>query len=300
MTLEFLIATIIRFFKDRADRALGECVESVVMGRPVVFGNGSPEGENIALARLRTAAQMAGFTDIVFQPEPVAAAFDYERAIVRPETVLVGDFGGGTSDFTLMRVDPHRTAHHKSDILGTSGVAVAGNSFDSAIMREFILPLLGSRATYREYAGAEKSLSAACYAHAAVCEWDKIHYLRHDRKILELIDQRITRSDDSAAFENLKSLILRNYGYELFGQIENGKIELSEHSTSRVALEREGFNIDAAIDRTGFARGIADHLEAFEDCVDNLIKQAGVSAEQIDAVFLTGGSSQRVAHPRTV
>src|SRR3954469_11834504 len=135
MTIEDLVAFPLRHLKARADGVTGQDVKRVVMGRPAVFSVDKEE-DQLAEDRVRRGAQLAGFTEIFFQYEPIAAGFAYEARIKRSERVLVGDFGGGTSDFTVVQLDPDRQglSERKNDILATGCVPMAGNRYDSATM----------------------------------------------------------------------------------------------------------------------------------------------------------------------
>jgi hypothetical chaperone protein len=148
-TLEDLIAIILRRLRVAAMEQFGTSATQVVLGRPVRFSGAENEaGEKLALQRLTTAAELAGFKQIAFELEPVAAAYQYETQLDHDELVLIGDFGGGTSDFTLARLGPGRKKAGRNPVLGTSGVAIAGDTFDSRIMMRLVAPKLGLGSHY--------------------------------------------------------------------------------------------------------------------------------------------------------
>ena len=146
-----MIALIVRHLLTDAHQSFGGIPSRVVVGRPVHFANGRDDSEDqFALARLLTAVKQCGFEDIVFEYEPVAAAYSYERGLEHDELILIGDFGGGTSDFSLLHVGPSikRRGRTKDDILGSDGVAIAGDAFDRQIIRKLVAPRLGLGSEY--------------------------------------------------------------------------------------------------------------------------------------------------------
>jgi hypothetical chaperone protein len=292
LTIEELVAAIIRHFKTAADKITGMNVDEVICGRPATFG-AKPDADATAERRLREALKLAGFNKIHFQLEPIAAAYHYETTLSAPQTVLVGDFGGGTSDFTVMRVDPKKIGqpNRASDILCTSGVAVAGNRFDSAIMRERLLPAFGGNAHYRTHRGA-RPLSARNYAHAAICEWDKIHHLKSDKRILEYLDRMVAFSDDAAAFKRLQTLITKNLGYALFKKIEAAKIKLSTADRADLIFDDHDLILQKTLLRENILTDAESEIIAIKNCFLGMLAAHSISPAGIDAVFLTGGTAQ--------
>ena len=202
--LEDLIAFFLRHLKAKADEVTRQDVKRVVMGRPAVFST-DPAEDEVAQDRLRMAARLAGFEEIHFQFEPIAAAFAYEARITQPERVLVGDFGGGTSDFTVVQLDPRRQGMtgRAGDILATGGLPVAGNKYDSATMWHKLTPRFGRGATFESWG---KRLEVPDTLHRQICHWDQIVFLRNAPK-LDLIWRLARLSSDPAAFERLESLV---------------------------------------------------------------------------------------------
>jgi hypothetical chaperone protein len=148
-TLEDLISLILRRLRTAVIEQFGVSAESVVLGRPVRFAGANSEAdEQLALDRLRAAAELAGFTEVTFELEPVAAAYQYETQLDHDELVLIGDFGGGTSDFTLAQLGPSRKKNGRNPVVGTSGVAIAGDTFDSRVMMKLVAPKLGLGSKY--------------------------------------------------------------------------------------------------------------------------------------------------------
>ncbi|MDX2109425.1 MAG: Hsp70 family protein [Verrucomicrobiota bacterium] len=293
--IEDLASMIIRFLKGKADTVTGQDVKRAVFGRPVIF-NSDPVRDQLAEDRLMAAARASGFTEIHFQYEPIAAALTYEATLTKPEIVLVGDFGGGTSDFTIMRLSPE--ASHKldrdSDILATGGIDIAGNKFDSQIMWDKITPLLGRTATYKDYMSTQV-LPAANWAHNDICRWENFPYLAADQRIMAVLEKMVQRSDNPAGFKMMIELINQNLGFALFQEIEHGKIELSTKGGSMIRFQKPRIDLQAGLNRAGFTELASVILGKLSDTISQTIKDAGLTDDQIDAVFLTGGTSQSFA-----
>ena len=286
--LEDLIAFFLRYLKGKADLVTGQDVKRVVMGRPAVFSP-EPEEDRIAQERLHRAAQLAGFEEIHFQYEPIAAAFAYEARIQSPERVLVGDFGGGTSDFTIVQLDPRRQGHvdRASDILSTGGLPVAGNKYDSATMWHKLTPLFGRGATYEDFG---KRLEVPSALHRQICQWDQIVFLRNATK-LDLIWRLARLSDNPPGFERLQALVTENQGFALFQVIEAAKIMLTADATAPIIFKHPRIPIDEQMTLAEFNTNTADLTAQITGTLDRLMRDAGIAPASIETVFLTGGTS---------
>src|ERR1700678_1648865 len=187
-TLEDLIARILRDLREKAEHQFGIKIRSAVVGRPVHFvGAESPEDDGYAEGRLRSAFELAGYESIEFEMEPVAAAHAYQATLDHDELILIGDFGGGTSDFSLLRVGPEIRAYGRSakDLLGNSGVGLAGDSFDAHIVRKLVSPALGSDSEVPPFNKIPPALPAWVYANLE--RWHYLSFLRTNnvREILK-------------------------------------------------------------------------------------------------------------------
>ncbi len=269
-------------------------ITAVVLGRPAIFSDDDEE-EKLAEQRLLRAAKRAGFEHVRLQREPIAAALSYKRSLKKPELVFVGDFGGGTSDFTVMRLSPGRVDDigHSDDILAVNGVSVAGDAFSSAIMRHQILRHFGFNAQYSQYRSSsdDQWLPVPTSIHHAICEWHRIPFLQNNRN-RHLIQEMIRYSNDKQGFMRLQAVIEENLGYSLFQSIQEAKCDLSSKDTSRVRFNHSIINIDEEITRESFEEAIEDHIEKLGLCIDRTLATADIAAESVDAVFLTGGTSQ--------
>jgi len=288
--LEDLIAIILRNLKESADAVVGGNVGRAVIGRPAVFHR-DPEREQVAIERLEKAASIAGFREIHFQFEPIAAAFAYETGIDEPKTVLVGDFGGGTSDFTLIRLDPEKTrdGDRSGDILATGGVSVAANTLDSEVMWHRLTPAFGRGARYWEYPGDPK-FRVPSSEHHQICQWDQIVFLNEPR-VLDRLRRFAVKSDRPEAFQKMITLIKENRGFALFQEIERAKVELSRSDHATIRFEPSGISICEDLTIEDFEHYTLEHIETIEGCVDNLLASVEDGAASVNSVFLTGGTS---------
>lgn len=286
--LEELIAFFLRYLKAKGDAVTGQDVKRVVLGRPAVFSP-EPEEEALAQERLLRAAQLAGFEEIRFQYEPLAAAFAYESRIAHPQRVLVGDFGGGTSDFSVVQLDPRRRGEieRQADILATGGLSVAGNRYDSATMWHKVTPLFGRGATYESWG---KRIEVPDTLHRRICQWDQIVFLKSAQK-LDLIWRMAHSSDNPAAFERLEALVKENQGFALFQVIEGAKIGLTSKHEVTLIFRHPKIPIDERLTRDEFERNSADVTGEITHYLDDFLKRAQIDPASIEVVFLTGGTS---------
>lgn len=286
--LEDLVAFFLRHLKARADAVTQQDVRRAVLGRPAVFSS-DPAEDQLAQDRLRRAAGLAGFDEIHFQHEPIAAAFAYESRITRPERVLVGDFGGGTSDFTVVQLDPRRQGRTDrfTDILATGGLPVAGNKYDSATMWHKLTPLFGRGATYESWG---KRLEVPTTIHRQICQWDQIVFLRDARK-LDLIWRLARLSDNPAGFDRLEALVTENQGFALFQVIEGAKIALAADDAAPLRFAHPRIPIDETLTLADFDRHTADLTAQITGKLDLFLAEARLDPGSIETVFLTGGTS---------
>jgi hypothetical chaperone protein len=286
--LEDLIAFFLRHLKAQADEVTRQDVKRVVMGRPAVFST-QPEEDQLAQERLMMAARLAGFEEIHFQLEPIAAAFAYEARIDQPERVLVGDFGGGTSDFTVVQLDPSRQGltERTGDILATGGLPVAGNKYDSATMWHKLTPFFGRGATYESWG---KHLEVPDTLHRQICQWDQIVFLRNAPK-LDLIWRLARLSSDPAAFDRLESLVKDNQGFAIFQMIEAAKIALTTADRAPLRFTHPRIPLDDQLTLAEFNHNTADLTAQITGHLDAFLATARIDPASVETVFLTGGTA---------
>jgi hypothetical chaperone protein len=287
---EDLVALILVHLKKLADDFLSEDIKTAVIGRPVVFDE-AEDKDALAQTRLQKAAKIAGFEEIHFQLEPVGAAYTYERQIEKSELVLVADFGGGTSDFSLMRLDPaaKNLANRKSDIIGQGGIYIGGDNFDSDIMWHKGTPHFG-RGVKEEFTPG-KPLDLPLSYFQNICSWEKMNFLDTLRMKLN-IEKSYQYSGKDYRVKNLQILISENLGYSFFKEIEKAKIMLTHENNAPLVFQKHGVEIDEKVSLSEFKDEIiSQNLTKIEDYLDQFLEEKGIVKESIDVVFMTGGTS---------
>ena len=291
--IDDLVAIVLKKIKARGEAYVGCPVDSVILGRPVVFSE-DPAKDALAQDRLEKAARKAGFMHIFFQLEPVAAALSYEDSLPAgaERVVLIGDFGGGTSDFTVIRVKggAFGRSDRRSDVLSVGGVYTAGDRFDSQIMWEKIAKYFGRGVKYKGM-GKDELFDIPHSIIYTLCQWHRIPLLR-TRKTREQIRLIKNAATDRQRIENLEHLIGDNYGFFLFQSIEKAKCELSQLDLAKVSFRERDLSISEEITREEFESINTDNLAQIAGCIDEVVAKSGVPHGKIDTVFLTGGTSR--------
>jgi len=263
----------------------------VVVGRPVHFSHAEDHADDeFALGRLREAITLCGFSEVVFEFEPVAAAYSYERTLERDELILIGDFGGGTSDFCILQVGPaiRRRGRTPDDIIGTDGVAVAGDAFDKQIIRKLVAPRLGLGSEY--FSPPSKFLPIPSWPYEKLERWHHLSFL-NTAKNLEMLEHLRRNAIIPERLEAFAHLIKNEMGYRLHEAVRKTKFELSGQDETQFEFQCEPVSITRRVTRLEFEKWIEPELQLMAGCVDRLLTDTGASARDIDHVFLTGGSS---------
>jgi len=286
--LEDLIGALLAELRTAAEAELGPLGPRVVVGRPVRFAGEGTTDERLALSRLRSALTRAGFEEVVFEYEPVAAAYHYGLRLREPEVVMIGDFGGGTSDFSLLRLAPLAVGRARHEILATAGVGVAGDAFDAKLVRHKVAPLLGRGTSYKNPFGQVLPVPRWLYAHLE--RWHHLSFLKSPRTLSLLgdLEREALEPERIRAFSHL---VREDLGFHVYRSVERAKHALSSAPASRVAYRDRAVGIDAEVTRGEFERWIAPELAKIEACVDEVMARAGIEGRAVDRVFLTGGSS---------
>jgi hypothetical chaperone protein len=297
-TIEDLISRILTDLRLSAERQFGHPVRQATVGRPVRFvGADSVEDDDFAVQRLREAFLHAGFESVEFEMEPIAAAYAYESTLDHDELILIGDFGGGTSDFSLLHVGPGVRARGRTakDLLGNSGLGLAGDSFDARIVRKLVSPALGSDSLERSYAHApDRPASiipaAPAWIYANLERWHYLSFLK-TRNVAEILKSARTRAQEPEKIEALINLIEEDLGYQLHQAVQHLKVDLSNHESAKFCFRDGSMDLVATVERAEFERWIAEDLQSIERCVDTLLATSNISTREVDRVFLTGGTS---------
>jgi hypothetical chaperone protein len=297
-TVEDLISRILTDLRVRAEEQFGQPIGYATVGRPVRFvGAEGPEDDSFAEQRLREAFLQAGFASVEFEMEPIAAASAYESTLERDELLLIGDFGGGTSDFSLLHAGPGVRARGRkaSDLLGNSGLGLAGDSFDARIVRKLVSPALGSNSFERSYAQAADrpgSIIPAvpAWIYANLERWHYLSFLK-TRNVTEILRSARARAQEPEKIEALINLVDEDLGYQLHQAVQRLKIDLSHQESAEFRFRDGSMDILATVRREEFESWIGEDLESIERCIDGLLETSKVSAQEVDRVFLTGGTS---------
>ena len=287
-TLEDLIAIILRRLRTTVIEQFGVDATSVVIGRPVRFAGADNEvDESLALNRLRSAADLAGFSEVTFELEPVAAAYQYETQLDHDELVLIGDFGGGTSDFTLVQLGPGRKRTGRNPVVGTSGVGIAGDTFDSRIMMNLVAPKLGLGT---HYVSLGKELPVPVWLFSQLSSWHRTFLLK-EPKTMAVLREVKNQASEPVKVAALIQIISENLGYALYRAVENTKVGLTAEEEAEFVFAHSSVDLKDTLERWRFESWIQQDMQNIATCVKDLISQHNVNYGDISSVFLTGGSS---------
>jgi hypothetical chaperone protein len=289
-----VVEIFVQNLKQKAEAFAGEEITSVVMGRPVRFVDDDDKADARAQAVLERVAREAGFRDIAFAYEPIAAAHHYEQSVTREELVLIADIGGGTSDFSIVRVGPGRRERvdRSGDVLATSGVRIGGTDLDTALSLAAVMPLLGLGTRL-----VEKNLPMPNAIYHQLATWATINFAytyRNEREIAEL--QALAVEPEKVA--RLLKLVHDGLGHRVAFAVEDAKIALSAKECAAIPLAFLEAGLSALATRREFDRAIGAATERLHKAAGDCIAAAGLKPENIETIFLTGGSS-RVPAVRT-
>jgi hypothetical chaperone protein len=281
-----LLAHFIGELRRRAQQQAGREFTSAVFGRPVYFIDDDPQADRLAEDTLAEIARAAGFREISFQYEPIAAAFDYESRIEKEELVLIADIGGGTSDFSLVRLGPSRSGRveRRDDILATGGVHIGGTDFDKYLSLASVMPLLG----YGSALVSGAPVPSSYYFNLAT--WHTINQA-YTRKSIAQLEDLARDAAEPAKLGRLRNLIDERAGHWLAMRVEEAKIGLSGTPLVELDLDRLSPPERLQVGRAVFETAIAGLIDQVGATVQRLLGEAGVAADRVDTVFFTGGSS---------
>ncbi|MEM7123792.1 MAG: Hsp70 family protein [Pseudomonadota bacterium] len=283
-----IITTYLGFLRTAAGEHLGELPTHAVLGRPAFFVDNDAEADAEAQRQLEAAARAAGFDEIVFQFEPIAAALDYEQSIDSEQIAFVADIGGGTSDFSVVRVSPERarSRDRRQDILGFAGIRIGGTDFDKELALSRVMPALGLRSRLR-HAGL---VAPSWYFHD-LATWHRINFL-YDPKLLTEIRGLLRESAEPEKIRRLLAVLEKRKGHELLAGVETAKIALSQANRTTFDLARLADDICLEIDRAELEMAIAGSLERIGARIGDVLRLADVEPDAVSAVFLTGGATR--------
>jgi hypothetical chaperone protein len=277
--LDDMIAAFLRQIRAASPADLGS---RCVIGRPVRYWSAEDDADDArAVARMREALAKAGFDEVVFEHEPVGAAARYAAELDHDELIVVADFGGGTTDFTVIRVGPSR-----GDVLATGGIGVSGDAFDARVIDAVVAPALGRGTRFRDEFSAETPVPAWIYGHLR--RWHLLSFLKED-STQRLLARVLRGAVAPEKIERLVRLVDDDLGLPLHHAVEGAKVRLSREAGARVELP--AIELDLPVTRGAFDEWIAEDLAAIDRVLDDTLARAAVTAADIDRVFATGGSS---------
>ena len=286
--LSEVLGTFIDELKRRSEASLGRHIADVVVGRPVHFVDDDAAADLEAQRQLEGAVRAQGFRHVEFQFEPIAAALDYEQQVSREELALVIDIGGGTSDFSVVRVSPEgaRSSDRQRDILATAGVHIGGTDFDRLLSMLKAMPQLGHRTPTRD---GKRQLPTAPYYDLAT--WHRINRLYNQKSLLELRSTRMEAAYPERV-EQMIALVEQRLGHRLAGHVEAAKIALTEAPATALAFDARGVSLRAEVSLTDLSLALEDAIERIAGTIGRTIEAAGVAPADIQTLILTGGSTQ--------
>ncbi len=296
-TFDDIVGFFVGSLKQRAEKFLGETtdsLDSVVMGRPVYFNDTDYELDRAAEEHLGAIAKIAGFKNVSFQYEPIAAALDYERQVRSEELALIIDIGGGTSDFTLIRLSPERQlqAERQQDILGNHGIHIGGTDFDRLLSVAGVMPEFGLGMPMAD----RPSMEMPIHYYIDLATWHRIHLL-YEREVLRGLTHLRLNVSDKQRLDKLLSILKFRKGHQLAAAVEQAKIELSEIPEAIVFLENllpdesDVILDNCVISQAQLKNSLKRDVDKIFAAMDETLNQAGLARKDIDTVFTTGGST---------
>jgi hypothetical chaperone protein len=279
---------VVLFFKElkrRCEAHAGQTLTHAVLGRPVHFVDDNPERDALAQATLGRAAQEAGFSHIAYQLEPIAAALDYEQRVQAETVALVVDIGGGTSDFTVIRLNPARSqqSDRSSDILATTGVHIGGTDFDRLLDLSTVMPSLG----YKHIGTGNRPVPNSVFFDLST--WHLIHQA-YTRKAMHFAKELWTDFSDQRLHARLMAALEGQYGHRMLAEVEAAKIACSiSGQNAPVQLDFLDASATPQVTASGMQQALQDAIAQVVRCAQDCVAASGVP--QVDVVYLTGGSS---------
>lgn len=290
LNISEMVAVFLGEMRKRANAFTGENVEKIVLGRPALYSLDKDQ-DQLAQDRMQKASELAGFKHVIFCPEPIAAGLDYQTGEKKEKVVLITDFGGGTSDFTLMKF--HNGPYSKEDILGLSGIFIAGDVLDGLMMRDFISPHFGSQFSYT-LPGSTNVLQFPRNLLKKICSPAHITHLR-DKDTWEFL-QHINKFGlselDQTRMKNLLTLVECQLGFPLFNEIEKVKVNLGKVDSSLFSYNFLDMAVEQMVEAKKYQASVTPTIEEVMDTMMDVFTQSGLKVTDVDQVCLTGGTSQ--------
>ena len=285
---ENILAQFVSHLKTTAENSLQTEISKVVMGRPVHFRDNDDDGDVKAEKELENIARLVGFKEICFQYEPIAAAFAHEAELQRESLACVVDIGGGTSDFALVRLGPNLSLKNdrKDDILSSSGIRVGGNDFDRDLSLRCFMPTFGYQTTY-----GTQNLSVPSSQYFELAEWSRIN-AAYTYKNIKIINEVLANAHQPKLYERLRDIILHETGHKILNEVEQAKIALTNETETTQILDYVIGKPKVKAVRGDFEESIKKDVAKISSSLHECLILAGVKAEDIDLIIMTGGSTE--------
>lgn len=281
-SLEDLVSIYFLQMREALDLDLGD---TIVVGRPVRYWGAENEADDErAISRMRGGLAQAGFTNVVFEHEPSAAAAKYGTGLSQDELVLVADFGGGTSDFCLIKMSPDAG----SEILATGGIGVGGDTFDGSIVDSVVAPLLGKGSNYSDAFGGITEVPRTLFANLR--RWHHLAFLK-SKKTMALLDRIEGGAEFPERIQRFIHVVENDLGLPLHQAVESTKVGLSASPKQELRFRDPPIEIGDSIERSDFDSWIGSDLDKVDRVIDEVLATGGVSCDDVHRVFTTGGSS---------
>lgn len=285
---ENILSQFINNLKEKAQVSHDADISSVIMGRPVHFRDNDPKGDARAEAELTTVAKSVGFKNIFFQFEPIAAAYAHEVNIEGEKLACVVDIGGGTSDFSIIRVGRilQNKLDRSDDILANTGVRIGGNDFDKNLCIKSFMPELGMKTTY-----GDKNLFVPGSQYFDLAEWSKVNSV-YNYQNKRIIKQVLSEAHEPEKYARLLELVEKEQGHHLLAETENAKINLTDNNRCQCRLNFLADKPLIQTNRCDFEAAINDNVAKTCAAVHECLKQAGIAANAVELIVMTGGSTE--------
>lgn len=291
-----IIALFLRHLKSRAEHRIGSEISSVVLGRPVHYQDNDAQADILAESKMLSIAQSVGFRDIVFQFEPIAGAFAHEQNLTSDKMALVVDLGGGTSDFTVIRIGPTYRAKtdRTSDVLATGGIRIGGNDFDRDLSLAAFMPMFGRGTTY-----GTKKLPLPAFIFSELSEWSKINFT-YTQKNINIVNDILHTAHDKPRVNRLLSLLELQEAHRLLQVVEETKINLTSAPKIEAKFGELGEVLTFCASLELFEKVVQIEADKITHAVTDTLNMAGIQSTQIDMLILTGGTCEIPLIQRTI
>ena len=293
ISYEDIISKFIKHLKDSAEKQIKKELTGVVLGRPVHFQDFSPDSDVKAESLLRKIAYNLGFKDIYFQYEPIAAAYSHERNVKREVLACVVDVGGGTSDFSIIRLGPnnHKKIDRKEDVLANTGIRIGGNDYDRDLSIKCFMPEFGYGTLLKPNPYNGRILPIPFTPYTTLSEWSSINSL-YTYKEKKNISQIYEQAEEKDKVQKLNEIVQKELGHTLLNKIEECKISLTYNNRVNIALDFLKNKSLLNIELDKFEEAIVNSTNKVVESLKECIKLAGVSADDINLIILTGGTTE--------